>query len=63
MDQKKEFPTAMALVMARSAKRIAGKYGDLGLARAANDLQKRAMQAIRNRQSVLSDSASTTSEG
>ena len=31
-EQKKEFPTAMALVMTRSAKRIAGKYGDLGLA-------------------------------
>ena len=31
-EQKKEYPTAMALVMARSAKRIAGKYGDLGLA-------------------------------
>ena len=63
MEQNKEYPTAMALVMARSMKRVAGKYGDLGLARRARDLQKQAMQAIKNRQSVLSDSASTTSEG
>ena len=45
----------MALVMARSAKRVAVKYGDLGLARAARVLHQRAMLAIKNRQSVLSD--------
>lgn len=62
MEKKKEFPTAAALVMARSAKRIAGKYGDLGLARAARELQARALSAITMRQSYLPDDTSASAK-
>ena len=54
MEQDQRFPTAMALVMARAAKRVAGKHGDLGLARAAKKLEQEAHLAIKNRQSELS---------
>ena len=62
MEHKKEFPTAAGLVMARSAKRIAVKYGDLGLARAARDLQARALNAIKMRQSYLPDDTSASAK-
>ena len=53
MEEKQEFPTAMALVMARAAKRLAFKNGDLGLARAAKKLHKEAEEAIKAKSSVL----------
>jgi hypothetical protein len=50
---QKRFPTVAALVMARAAKRVARKYGELGLARAAKDLEKRAMSSLKMRLSFL----------
>jgi hypothetical protein len=41
--------------MARTMKRIAVKSADLGLAREANSLEKRALSALRKRQSSLDD--------
>ena len=55
MDQKQNYPTAVALVIARTMKRVASKHGDLDLARRAKGLEQQAMDAIRKRQSVLSD--------
>ena len=55
MDQRKAYPTAMALVMARAMRRVAVKYEDFGLARQARALHQKAMLAITNRQSVLGD--------
>jgi hypothetical protein len=51
-DQEK-FPSAAALVMARAARRVAVKYGDFGLAKAAKELHERADAALTKRQSVL----------
>jgi hypothetical protein len=51
-DQEK-FPSAAALVIARAARRVAVKYGDFGLAKAAKELRKRADSALTRRQSVL----------
>lgn len=56
MDQRKAYPTAMALVMARAMRRVAVKYADFGLARRARVLHQRAMLAIKNRQSALGES-------
>jgi hypothetical protein len=45
----------VALVMARAMKRVAGKHGDLGLAREAKSLHKEAMKSIQlKKQSALS---------
>ena len=55
MEQKREFPTAAALVFARVGKRLAAERGDLGLARAARRLEREAKDALAKRQSVLSD--------
>ncbi len=57
-----KFPTAVALVMARAAKRVGMKHGDLGLVRAANSLQKRAVDSLKKKQSVLSNPPSTNSD-
>ena len=54
-NQEKRFPTAAALAMSRAAKRLAGKNGDLGLARWAKALGHEASSAIRMKQSRLSD--------
>jgi len=54
-DTEQSYPTAMALAMARTQKRIAGKNGDLSLARRAKELHAQATSAIKKRQSVLSD--------
>jgi hypothetical protein len=51
----------MALVMARMMKRVAAKYGDLGLAREANSLHKEALSALRKGQSALSNPRPTNS--
>ena len=53
MDQK-PFPSVQALVLAKTARRVAGERGDLGLARAANDLHREALSAIRRKSSSLS---------
>jgi hypothetical protein len=53
--KKGKYPTAMALVMARTMKRIAVKYADLALARRANSLEKEALSALQKRQSALSN--------
>jgi hypothetical protein len=44
------FPTAAALIMARAMRRLAVKYGDLGLARRAKELDKRAQSALAKKQ-------------
>jgi len=49
-------PTAVALVMARTMKRVAVKHLDLDLARRANELDKEARSALTKRQSALSNS-------
>jgi hypothetical protein len=53
--KKGKYPTAAALVMARMMKRVAAKYGDLGLARRAKYLEKDALSALKNGQSALSN--------
>jgi hypothetical protein len=50
---QKKFPTAVALAMARSMKRLAGKNADLDLARVAKKLHNDATASLRKRQSVL----------
>jgi hypothetical protein len=52
---KQEYPTAMAFVMARTMKRLAGEKEDLGLARRAKELHAQATSAIKKRHSVLTD--------
>jgi hypothetical protein len=61
--KKGKYPTAMALVMARTMKRIAVKYADLALARRANSLEKEALSALQKRQSALSNPRPTFTEG
>ena len=54
--KEQSYPTAMALDMARSMKRVATKQADLDLARRAKQLEKAARSALKKRQSVLSTS-------
>jgi hypothetical protein len=54
--QQGSYPTAAALVMARTMKRLARKYGDPDLARRAKELNELAQEALMNRQSNLSNS-------
>jgi hypothetical protein len=61
-DHKTGYSTAMALVMARTMKRVAGKYGDLALARRAKELGKEARQALREKRLVLNGRSSLASE-
>lgn len=49
-------PTAAALVMAQTLKRVAVKFAGLGLARLANSIHKEALSAIRKRQFSVSNS-------
>ena len=63
MGASEKYPTAMALVMARVMKRVAAKYGDLGLAREANSLYKEALSALRKKQSALSSPRPTNTRG
>jgi hypothetical protein len=53
-------PTAAALVMARTLKRVAAKFAGLGLERLANSLHKEALSALRKRQSALSNHGRST---
>jgi hypothetical protein len=62
MEQKRGYPTAAALAMARAQRRLAVKYGDLGLAKRAKDLEARALRAIRMRQSYLPDETSASAK-
>ena len=59
---EESYPTAAALVQARAMKRVAGKYGDLNLARRAKALEKDAKEALAKRQSVLSAPQKKNSE-
>jgi hypothetical protein len=45
-NQRDPYPVAAALTMARASKRLAEKYEDEGLAKAAADLEARALDAI-----------------
>ena len=63
MGASEKFPTAAALVMARTLKRVAVKFADLGLARLANSLHKEALSALRNRQFSLSNSPTMKTRG
>ena len=56
------YSTAAALVAARAMKRLAGKYGDLSLARRAKELNREAHSALRMRKPVLSDQPLKNSE-
>jgi hypothetical protein len=51
-----KYPTAAALVMARTMKRVAVKHGDLDLARRAKELDEEARSALAKRQSTLGNS-------
>jgi hypothetical protein len=62
MDGKGEMPTAAALVLARASQRVALKHQDLSLLRAAKDLEKRALSAVKKRQSVLSNDTLSPTE-
>jgi hypothetical protein len=53
---KLEFPSPSARAIALAIRRVARKYGDLDLAKAAKELHSRAVEATKNRQSVLSGS-------
>jgi hypothetical protein len=50
---REPYSVAPALAMARAAKRLAEKYEDEGLAKAAADLEARAMDAIAQGKPVL----------
>jgi hypothetical protein len=53
---KLEFPSASAVAIARAIRRVARKYGDVDLAKAAKELHSRATEATKNQQTVLNDS-------
>ena len=52
-DDRKPYPSALALVMARTQKRIAEKYDDQELAQHPAALEERAQQAVRDGKSEL----------
>jgi hypothetical protein len=62
MDGKGEMPTAAALALARACRRVAVKHQDLSLLGASKDLEKRALSAVKRRQSVLSNDTSHQAE-
>jgi hypothetical protein len=53
---KLEVSSASALTVARAMRRVAKAYGDIDLAKAAEELHSRAAAAIKNRQSLLGHS-------
>ena len=63
MGASEKFPTAAALVMARTLKRVAVKFAGLGLARLANSLHKEALSALRKRQFSVSNSPTMKTRG
>lgn len=62
MEHRRGFSSVAALVMARAAWRLAVRSGDLGLGKAARNLEARALGAIRRGRSNLPADTSPSAE-